>query len=229
VLEASIISAVRTAGSAVLAAECLLANGPTSAPRIGFVGCGIIARRILDMFIARGWNFRRIAAFDLVPESVQSFLQHAGGHASTAPADSYNDLIEQSDIVIFATTATKPYVIDAGPFRHRPLVLHISLRDLSPDIILNANNVVDDVDHCLRAETSPHLAEQQVGHRAFVSGTIADAVGQALVLDASRATVVSPFGIGVLDLAVGRFVYGEARRRNAVVEISNFFYERQRW
>ncbi len=231
-LEASLISAIRTAGSAVLAAECLIADTSGSArriSRIGFVGCGVIARNILDMFIARRWAFRRIAAFDLDTESAQRFLQHAGDHAPVELARSHDDVIRESDIVVFATTSAKPYVTDAGPFQHRPLVLHISLRDLSPGIILGANNVVDDVDHCLRAQTSPHLAEQQVGHRAFISGTIADAIAKDLRLNPSRPTIFSPFGVGFLDLAVGRFVYDEAKRRNAVCEISNFYHERQRW
>jgi len=226
ILEGSIISAVRTAGSAVLAAECLLERGPESRRRpirIGFVGCGVIARHILDMCIARQWTFQHIAAFDLDHERAQNFLHRIGDHTATATARSHDELIEQSDMVVFATTAPKPYVTDPAPFRHRPLVLHISLRDLSPEIILGANNVVDDIDHCLRAETSPHLAEQRTGHRKFVNGTIAEAITNELVLDASRPTIVSPFGMGVLDLAVARFVYGEARRRNAVHQIPDFF------
>ena len=231
VLEASIISAVRTAGSAVLAAECLLPSGKHAAPRtlrIGFVGCGLIARYIWEMFMARGWTFGKVMAFDLVADRARAFLALARAHTATALARSHEDAIQQSDIVVFATTATKPHVTDPSLFRHRPIVLHISLRDLSPNVILSANNVVDDVDHCLCAETSPHLAEQQVGHRSFVSGTLAEAIGGTLPLSPERPTIVSPFGMGILDLAVGRFVYREARRRRAICEIPDFFHDRGR-
>ena len=228
VLEASIISAVRTAGSAVLAAECLPFN-KNAAPktlRMGFVGCGFIARYILEMFIARQWNFNKLIAFDLVEDRARVFLELARTYAAPELARSHEDVIQQSDIVVFATTSTKPYVTDPGLFRHHPLVLHISLRDLSPNIILSANNIVDDVEHCLSAETSPHLAEQQVGNRTFVSGTIAEAIDGSLGLDPERATIVSPFGMGILDLAIGRFVYREARRLQAIYEIPNFFHDR---
>ena len=41
------------------------------------------------------------------------------------------------------------------------LVLHVSLRDLAPEILLTATNIVDDVEHCQKASTSTHLAEQR--------------------------------------------------------------------
>jgi ornithine cyclodeaminase/alanine dehydrogenase-like protein (mu-crystallin family) len=96
-------------------------------------------------------------------------------------------------------------------------------------VILAADNVVDDVDHCLQADTSPHLAEQQSGHRRFITGTIADAVRGKLRFNAERPVVYSPFGMGILDLAVGRFVDGEARRSGRIIQIPNFFAEKTRW
>ena len=53
-------------------------------------------------------------------------------------------------------------------------MLHVSLRDLAPEIMLASANVVDDVEHCLRANTSVHLAEQREGQRKFLDGTLYD-------------------------------------------------------
>src|SRR2546425_12853668 len=55
-----------------------------------------------------------------------------------------------------------------------PVVLHISLRDLAPEILLRSQNMVDDVEHVMKANTAPHLAEQQTGNRSFVTGTLAE-------------------------------------------------------
>ena len=74
--------------------------------------------------------------------------------------DSAEALIRSSDLVVFATVAAEPHVQEVSWFDHHPVVLHVSLRDLAPQILLASTNVVDDVEHCLKANTSPHLAEQ---------------------------------------------------------------------
>ena len=88
-------------------------------------------------------------------------------------------------------------------------MLHVSLRDLAPEILLAATNVVDDVEHCLKADTSPHLAEQLTGNRDFLDGTLDDVMAGRVTVPADRPVVFSPFGLGVLDLAVGKFVYDQ--------------------
>ncbi|MEU9184724.1 hypothetical protein AB0D14_09185 [Streptomyces sp. NPDC048484] len=81
---------------------------------------------------------------------------------SSFPGNVAEGLIRSCDLVVFATVAGAPHITGPAWFAHNPLVLHVSLRDLSPEIILSATNVVDDVEHCLKADASPHLAE----HRA---------------------------------------------------------------
>ena len=108
------------------------------------------------------------------------------------------------------------------------MLLNISLRDLGPAIILGADNIVDDIGHCLTANTSPHLAELQVGHRDFVNGTVGDLLSGSITLSGDHPAILSPFGMGILDIAVGKFVYDEAAARDELITIDDFFYECER-
>jgi len=104
-------------------------------------------------------------------------------------------------------------------------VLHISLRDLAPEILLRSQNVVDDVEHVMKANTSPHLAEQKTGNRNFVTGTLADIMTGRRSVNLSRPIIFSPFGMGILDLAVGKWVYEQAVASGRDMRLSDFFYE----
>jgi len=105
----------------------------------------------------------------------------------------------------------------------------VSLRDLAPQILLASTNVVDDVDHCLKANTSPHLAEQLTGNRDFLHGTLDDVMAGRVTIPADRAVIFSPFGLGVLDLAVGKYVYDTVVASGDLQVIDDFFHEVRRY
>ena len=230
VLESSIISAARTAASAALAADRLSRHRdrPT---RVGFVGTGLIARYIHTFLAGTGWTFEHSGIHDLSAESAAGFagyLDRASGAGEVTVHERAEDLIRASDLVVFATVAGTPHVHDPSWFAHNPLVLHVSLRDLSPEIILAATNIVDDVEHCLKADTSPHLTEQRTGNRDFLAGTLDDVLAGRVELPTDRPIVFSPFGLGVLDLAVGKHVYDEVTRAGELQVIDGFFHDLSR-
>jgi 2,3-diaminopropionate biosynthesis protein SbnB len=231
-LESSIISAARTAASAALAADRLSRGRGSRPSRIGFVGTGLIARFIHAYLAGTGWTFERTGVHDLVDEHAegfQSYLTRSGNSGPVIRHDTVRDLVRGSDLVVFATVAATPHVAQPDWFSHNPLVLHVSLRDLSPEVILATTNIVDDVDHCLKADTSVHLAEQQTGSRDHVHGKLDDVMAGRVTVTGDRPVVFSPFGLGILDLAVGRFVYEEARRAGELMTIDGFFHEMRRY
>ena len=229
-LESSIISATRTAASAALAADRLTRDRARPA-RLGIVGTGLIARYIHTYLAAAGWTFDDVGVFDLNPAHAEGFRGYlnAAGQAAVTVHDSAEDLIRESDLVVFATVAGEPHVHDPAWFDHNPLVLHVSLRDLAPEVILASTNVVDDVEHCLKANTSVHLAEQRTGGRDFLSGTLHDVMTGKATLPKDRPLVFSPFGLGVLDLAVGKHVYDQLRASGDLRTIGEFFFELDRY
>ncbi|WP_410590228.1 2,3-diaminopropionate biosynthesis protein SbnB [Amycolatopsis sp. lyj-23] len=229
-LESSIISATRTAASAALAADWLTRERARPA-RLGIVGTGLIARYIHTYLAAGGWSFDDVGVFDLSTAHAEGFRGYlnAAGQSSVTVHESAEDLIRGSDLVVFATVAGEPHVHDPAWFDHHPLVLHVSLRDLAPEVVLASTNVVDDVEHCLKAGTSVHLAEQRTGSRDFLSGTLHDVMTGTTTLPKDRPLVFSPFGLGVLDLAVGKHVYDQLHTAGDLRTVPEFFFELDRY
>jgi 2,3-diaminopropionate biosynthesis protein SbnB len=230
-LEASIISATRTAASAALAADWL-SRGRQRPTRIGFVGVGLIARYIHTFLAGTGWSFDELGVYDLSADSAAGFrgyLEQSGTAGQVSVYDSVEELIRSSDLVVFATVAAEPHIGDVSWFEHNPLVLHVSLRDLAPEILLVSTNIVDDVDHCLKANTSPHLAEQLTGNRDFLLGNLNDVMAGRVSVPVDRPVIFSPFGLGVLDLAVGKNVYDKVVSSGDLHVIDDFFHELRRY
>jgi ornithine cyclodeaminase len=223
-LESSIISATRTAASAALAADWL-SRGRPRPRRLGLVGAGLIAGSAYRYLRAAGWEFDEVGVHDVIHDravALGSRLAGAGGPPVVVHQRA-GDLLRRSDLVVFATVAGRPHVTDPELLDHHPLVLHLSLRDLAPELILGSVNVVDDVDHCLRADTSVHLAEQVTGKREHITGTLADVMAGRTGWPDDATVIFSPFGLGVLDLALGLEVYRVARDGQGLTVVPDFF------
>jgi N-[(2S)-2-amino-2-carboxyethyl]-L-glutamate dehydrogenase len=222
-MESSIVSATRTAASAVLGAEAL--SGGRAAERVGFVGTGLIAGHVWRFLRDLGWRTGGVRLFDLDRTHAERFgsALSADGTADVRVADRVEDAIAGCDLVVLTTVAGEPHLHDPGLFAHAPTVLHLSLRDLSPEIVLAGQNITDDVDHAVRERTSLHLTEQRTGNREFIAGTIADVLTGTVVRDPARAALFSPFGLGVLDLAIGKWVYDQVEAGAGGTVIQDFF------
>ncbi|MFI6641750.1 2,3-diaminopropionate biosynthesis protein SbnB [Streptomyces sp. NPDC050504] len=229
-LESSIISASRTAASAALAADRL--SRGSRPRRVGFIGTGLIARYIHHYLAATDWTFDQLGVHDLSDQHARSFAGYLGEHAGDAPVTVHataEELIKESDLVVFATVAGSPHVHDPSWFAHNPLVLNVSLRDLAPEILLASTNILDDVEHCLKADTSPHLTEQLTGNQDFIDGTLYDVLEGRVDLPDDRPVVFSPFGLGVLDIALGRYVHDQLRDAGRLGVVDGFFHELDRY
>jgi ornithine cyclodeaminase len=223
ILESSLISARRTAASAALAAQLLRKGRETGCA--GLIGTGVINFETARFLAKAIPGLGRFAVHDLDRERAESFagrLRELLGSTAVDVVDDPRELFRTCPLVAFATTAVKPHVSDLSDCLPGATILHTSLRDLTADVILAADNVVDDADHVSRASTSIHLAEQQAGNRDFIRCTIADLVtGEAPVKKSEdQVTIVSPFGLGVLDLAVGQLARDRAKEtgRGTVIE-----------
>jgi ornithine cyclodeaminase len=223
VLEGSVISAKRTAASAALAAQCLLSGSKVG--RVGMIGCGLINFEIARFLLAVFPEAETFVLFDKDEARAKQFEnKKIFDGVGVEFAKDVKAVLRNCPLISIATTALAPHIGELRECPRESAILHISLRDLTPEVILSCDNVVDDIDHVCRAQTSVHLAEQLVGHRKFIRCTLADILrGRAPARNGSETfSVFSPFGLGVLDLAVGKLVRDLALQQGLETVIGSF-------
>ncbi|HEX3530860.1 MAG TPA: 2,3-diaminopropionate biosynthesis protein SbnB [Thermoanaerobaculia bacterium] len=229
ILESSLISARRTAASAALAARELRRGRATAAA--GLIGTGVINFETARFLLHTLPDLGELLLFDLDPERAAEAAARTAEMArglrdgvQVRVANDRDEIFRACPLIAFATTAVKPHVTDLAACQPGATILHTSLRDLTAGAILAADNVVDDADHVSRAQTSIHLAEQQTGNRGFIRCTLADLLAGTAPAkrDESIVSVFSPFGLGVLDLAVGDLVRRRALETGKGTVIDSF-------
>lgn len=234
IMEGSLISAKRTAASAALAARGLHCGAPPQC--VGVAGCGPINFEVVRFLSVVFPEIERLLVFDVDGGRAAQFRDKCAGLAAGWRVEVVSEssaVLRQATLTSLATTAARPHIFDISGCPPGSTILHVSLRDLSPEVILSADNVVDDVDHVCRAQTSVHLAEQVAGHRDFIRCTLVDILSgtAAPKTDPDAVTVFSPFGLGVLDIALGRLISELASGRGFGTVIESFLppsYNEQR-
>jgi len=225
IMESSIISAKRTAASAALGARQLWPYDEVG--RVGLIGCGLINFETLRFLLALYPMIETVHLYDLSADRAAQFCTRAQplkAGLRCVLEDGFSTLLERVPIVSLATTAVVPHIESLAGHQEHAVLLHVSLRDFSAELILQADNVVDDIDKVCSNNTSVHLAEQRVGHRGFIRTTIGDILnGDAPPRDLSKPfAIYSPFGLGILDLAVADLARQLAQAQHVGTDIEGF-------
>src|SRR5215510_352337 len=114
ILEGSILSAARTAASAVLAAYWLSGRS-RRARSLGIVGTGFIARYVYDFLVNTGWVIEDVRLYETSPVESDKFKKTARRgelHRTVTVAPDATQLLEASDVIVFTTVAPAPHVAD---------------------------------------------------------------------------------------------------------------------
>lgn len=208
-MEGSLVSAKRTAASAALAASQLAAPGEPP-DTVGLIGCGPINFEVMRFLLAVWSTVKRCCVFDVNAGRAAQFGEKLKRLSDGIEVEVTTEsrVLHAAKVISIATSASTPHIFDLSECEPGSTILHVSLRDLSPEVILKCDNVVDDVAHVCQAQTSVHLAEQFTGNRDFIRCTLAEILeGTAPAKkDPEALTVFSPFGLGVLDLAAAQLV-----------------------
>lgn len=225
ILEGSVISAKRTAASAALAARHLQNEQWSS--YLGIIGCGPINCEIVQFLLTLQPEIQTLVLYDINQERVQLFkdkCRELSRDIAIHIVRDKHEILSSCPLVSVATTATTPHILALPECPPNAVILHISLRDFAPQVIVASDNVVDDIEHVSQAHTSIHVTEQLTGNRDSIRCTLADILlGKAQARkDLTIPSIFSPFGLGILDLAVSKCVYDLALREQYGTTISTF-------
>jgi len=222
-LDGTQISSARTAASAALAARLL--NPTKSSDCFAIYGAGIINRDLVKFLLDDGWALPRVQIRDPDSESKAVFENFCTELGCETEQFILNSAPNECDLVSFATTALDPWY--EYEIRSHQTILHISLRDIVPNRLGgNVRNIVDDVSHAVKANTSLHLLQQQDGSIPRIENF------QSLLKKekvSPQATVVAAFGMGMLDVALASFVMDEAQKMGEVQTVSGILPKFNRW
>ncbi|MGW7531818.1 hypothetical protein [Amycolatopsis sp. NPDC054798] len=202
ILEGSAISAKLTEANAALAS--VAARRTRQPSMLELAESGLIDYEALHFLLEFEPAIESIVVYDSDVIRTESFIRRDG---KTVPpgevkkARDINDLLAETSLISFATTAPEPHVTDLSMFPRGIMILHISPEDIARQAILEVENIVDAPDHACTARRSVHLAEQNVGHRDLVRTTICNVLFGRVASRGDDATplVLSPFQLGAVD------------------------------
>ncbi|MEV0425768.1 ornithine cyclodeaminase [Micromonospora sp. NPDC050495] len=222
ILEAGLLSAVRTAAVSAVGVD---AAGYAGARSLAIVGCGAQGRMHAALLRRRLPELRAVSLFDRSPAAARRLaaaLDH-GDLRVTVHADA-REAVAAGEVTVLTTTADEGYVEPDWP-RTGALVVNVSLGDLTDATLLGAAALyVDDLDLVADNPRRPLGRLMAAGLVARPDG----GGGPARPIDATLGglltgrnaargvaapyVVLNPFGMGVLDVALYAAVAAHARR-----------------
>jgi N-[(2S)-2-amino-2-carboxyethyl]-L-glutamate dehydrogenase len=221
ILNGNLISALRTVISAYLTINSISIKDKVS---LGIIGCGYINLNILRLLNTVHYPIDEINIFDIIDNRANEFVRKSSGiFNNISIKKSLGDIISKNNVVSIATTSKEPYLYfkDYKDFSPQ-LLLNISLRDLDEEWILNSINVVDDIDHVNRENTSINRSITKYGIEKIHYYTMFDLINcnnNTVLLD--KPIVYNAFGLGILDIAVAHYIYKYASE-NRMGQIINY-------
>lgn len=222
IMEAAYLSALRTAAYTVVSARVLAVADPG---RIAVIGCGVLGERHVEA-LAREYPRAKFALYDRHPAPARQLCERSvqEGVAATV-VESACAAIQDAQIVVTTTTTTTAYLSYAW-LAPGALVAHVSLDDVTPEVVRRADLLVVDDWELVRADDRRLLGRMyRAGELVGPDQPVASSGGPRRVdatlgelLTGARAgrtrpeqlVLSNPFGMGILDIAVAEEVYQRA-------------------
>ncbi len=219
VMDATLLTAVRTGAAAAVATKHLARRGAAS---LGFIGCGVQARWALEAHRILFGEGVQVLASDISREAAERFAAEQGGRAVSLQEAA------GADVLVVATPSRQPVVRDewvaAGAHVNALGADAPGKQELDPALLRRARLFVDD--HHQASESGEVNVPLRTGdlQPSDVQGTLGQVVaGRCLGRqNEQEVTVFDSTGLAVQDVAVARAFYDAARDAGVGTRIDFF-------
>ncbi|WP_053368857.1 2,3-diaminopropionate biosynthesis protein SbnB [Bacillus sp. FJAT-27245] len=213
VLEASLISSMRTAAVTVVATKHLAKKAFKS---VTIVGCGLIANKQVQSLLEQFTQIEEVHLFDVNRQAATSFaLEWKENYSSVRFVihETAESAVKQGEVIVPCTVTDQPY-IEYSWLQKGAFVCNISIMDVKKDVFLQADKVI--VDDWEQANREKKVINQLVEEGKFSKERLYAELGEIVLgekigreLD-DEIIILNPMGMAIEDVASAYAVYKRA-------------------
>ncbi|MDG0820628.1 2,3-diaminopropionate biosynthesis protein SbnB [Staphylococcus equorum] len=216
VMEASLISSMRTAAVSVIAAQKLAKKGFEA---LTIIGCGLIGDRQLQSMLEQFNHIKQVYVFDQFEKASANFIEkwaEARPDIHFVQATTAKEAVENGEVVITCTVTDKPYIeydwIQKGTF-----ISNISIMDIKKDVFTQADKVL--VDDWSQANREKKTINQLVLEGRFSREALHAELGELLTgakpgrENDDEIILLNPMGMAIEDISSAYYIYKEAKQQ----------------
>jgi ornithine cyclodeaminase/alanine dehydrogenase len=209
VMDGTILTALRTGAAAAVASKHLARACPRT---VGFVGCGVQSRFLLEAHRAAFGDIE-VLAYDRSVEAADRFAKEAGG--TRAPIER----VAAADVVCTSTPSRSPIVerafVRAGTHINALGADAPGKQELDPRLLCDAKVIIDDWEQATESGEVNVPLHQGSYQRDRIHATLGEVLaGKKSGRVGDEITIFDSTGLAIQDLALARHVYEAARAKN---------------
>nr|WP_172368974.1 2,3-diaminopropionate biosynthesis protein SbnB [Sporosarcina jiandibaonis] len=213
VMEASLISSMRTAAVTVVATKHLAKKAFKS---VTIIGCGLIATKQVQSLLEQFTQIKEVHLFDLCRQTATSFAE---GWKEQYPSvrfvihETADSAVKQGEVIVPCTVTDKPY-IEYSWLQKGAFVCNISIMDVKKDVFLQADKVI--VDDWEQANREKKVLNQLVVEGEFSKECLYAELGEIVSGEKvgrehdDEIIILNPMGMAIEDVASAYAVYKRA-------------------
>ncbi|GHO64166.1 2,3-diaminopropionate biosynthesis protein SbnB [Ktedonobacter sp. SOSP1-52] len=224
-MESSYISSLRTACITAISAKAFCAREPHS---IALIGAGAIAEAHIRLLAIHFPQLDSLYLFDQYPrrsrELVTRLKELLSAHQITPSlTQTAEEATRSAELIVTATTTTQGYIPFAW-LQPGAVLVHVSLDDVLPEVVLQAQKVIVDDWNLVKSDSRRligrmYRARQVIGPNdstPTAARRIDAELGAILTgekpgrQEESDIILVNPFGLAIEDIALAKHVYDYA-------------------